>query len=1305
MKRFGIIAVLLAITTILNATNWVSINSNTPVPTKISLVNSNVKSSVVKLQLDGYYMSDVIINNMVTNKIGIQNGTPLLKKGAPDVQKITTSVIIPNMGSTKVSIVSSKFKEYKNIMLTPSKGNLYRDVNPDDVNYEFGEEYSNNSFYPGELASVREPYIMRDYRGQTIVFYPVQYNPVTKILRVYSEIEVEVVTDGIAGINTIDTQKNNKTVSQTFQGIYAKQFINYSTTSSRYTPIAEQGNMLIISYGDFMDAMQPLIDWKIQSGMPVEIVDVATIGGASQIKQYIADYYNNTGVTFVLLVGDAAQVPSSTAGGNDSDNNYVYIVGSDHYPDALIGRFSAQSEGDVNIQVARTIEYEKDPITDPDWYSEAIGIGSDQGPGDDNEYDYEHIRNINDDLLGFTYTYAYELFDGSQGGEDAPGNPSPTDVALAVNSGATIINYTGHGSNTSWGTTGFSNSDVNNLTNVGKWPFIFSVACVNGNFVNNTCFAEAWLRAENNGEPTGAIATIMSTINQSWNPPMCGQDEMDDILTEQYPDNIKRTFAGVALNGCLQMNDEYGTGGDEMTDTWTVFGDPSVMVRTATPQNMTVVTSPILLGTDSYTITCDANGGLAALTNDGEIISTAVVENGQAVFSFTPLTQPGMVDLVITAFNYRPYIGQVEVIAASGPYLVYADHIINDSLGNDNELPEFGEPIFINVGLQNLGIADGVDVDAVISLNDEYMEIIDSTEYYGLIPMNTTVHKANGFEILLANNIPDQHELNFTIVSSDVNDSTWVNEFTIYANAPVLTPLDLIVNDSEFGNDNGQLDPGETATIKIQTTNTGHCVAANVRASLIAYNQYVTVLSGDTILASLSTFGASYPEFDVVVADDAPEGIIAEMRYELESGEYTANRQYYTKIGRVLEDWETGNISKYDWNTDGDLPWVVDNMYPYEGNYDIISGNIGNNQSSEFWIEYEVMAPDSISFYKKVSSETNFDKLKFFIDDVLQDEWSGTTQSWTKEVYPVAQGVRKFSWVYEKDFSGIGGADKAWVDYIELPTMMVTTVYAGPDNQTCEYSNFQCNGTATNYASVQWETSGTGTFDNEQILTPVYTPSEDDITNKNVLLTLSIIDVDGLPASDTMLLEIQYLPMQAQMPEGPEAIDLQTVTQSEYTTLVLQSANNYLWSIFPEDAGVISGDNVTGTVNWNLDYEGEAWVKVAGNNSCGMGEYSDSLLVIVSNPVGITDVNTTIDANIAPNPNNGRFVITVSSTTDNVYNVSLVDVYGKVISKYSNVDFGNGNHSTFNVQNANTGMYFVIIENNHTRVIKKVTIK
>ena len=105
-------------------------------------------------------------------------------------------------------------------------------------------------------------------------------------------------------------------------------------------------------------------------------------------------------------------------------------------------------------------------------------------------------------------------------------------------------------------------------------PFIWSVACQNGLFEYQTCFAEAWLRATNGDEPTGAVATLMSSINQDWDEPMDAQDEMVDLLVA----GAKRTFGGLSMNGCCHMLDQYGLSGDDDFLAWHIFGDPSLRV-------------------------------------------------------------------------------------------------------------------------------------------------------------------------------------------------------------------------------------------------------------------------------------------------------------------------------------------------------------------------------------------------------------------------------------------------------------------------------------------------------------------------------------------------------------------------------------------------------------------------------------------------------------------------------------------------------------------------------------------------------
>ena len=61
---------------------------------------------------------------------------------------------------------------------------------------------------------------------------------------------------------------------------------------------------------------------------------------------------------------------------------------------------------------------------------------------------------------------------------------------------------------------------------------------------------------------------------------------MNDIFVESYEDNIKRTFGGLSFNGCMHMNDNYGSAGDVETLYWTVIGDPSVVVRSDLPADL-----------------------------------------------------------------------------------------------------------------------------------------------------------------------------------------------------------------------------------------------------------------------------------------------------------------------------------------------------------------------------------------------------------------------------------------------------------------------------------------------------------------------------------------------------------------------------------------------------------------------------------------------------------------------------------------------------------------------------------------------
>lgn len=980
-----------------------------------------------------------------------KSGTSILKKGAPDLQKLSTALMIPATADMKVEILAATFHDIADVKIAPSKGNLTRNINPKDVPFIYGEEYQKDAFYPENLAELTNPYILRDVRGQALWIYPVRYNPVTKTLRVYENITLRVFAAGENQENAMQRTSPSQNVDKEFEAIYQQQFVNYAAKTTTYTPVSEEGTMLIICHSAFMGTMKPFVDWKKQKGITTALVDVSTIGlQTTAIKSYIQQYYStHPTLKYVLLVGDNPQIPCMTYNGNPSDNAYAYLQGNDSYPEVFMGRFSAQNVTELQTQIDRTITYEKMPNATATWYNKGLCIASEEGPGDDNEMDYEHEHGLRSQLLAYNYTQVTELYDGTQtqaGYTDAPGNPTATDVVAAIQSGVSIINYTGHGGPTNLVTTDFNVTDAQVLENEGKFPFMWVVGCVSGEFMNTTCLAEACLRAKHpiNGNPTGAIAAMMSTINQSWDPPMEGQDAMNAILTENTAGNIKRTFGGLSFNGCMQMNDAYNTSGAEMTDTWTLFGDPSVMVFTNTPAAMTVTHAlSTMIGTANFTVNCNENGALVSLTQNGEIIGTGNVSNGsvniafaQALYSISPIT------VTVTDYNNVPYIGTVQVNVPNSPFIGLAIQSLDDSQGNNNNLADFSEAVKLNIDAHNYGLQSANNVSATITTSDPYLTITDGNATFGNIANSASVIQNAAYQVQIANNAPDQHNALCTANITDTNGNSWTSTLSILLNAPQLSALTMQINDVS-GNNNGFIDPNETLTLIIHNKNFGHA-AANAMATLAVNNSLITIQNTTVNVGLLSANGGLADATFTITADASiAKGTPLQFTYQLNAGAYQANANYDAVIAPNIINFEPNNTTNITWVNSGNQPWFVSNNSPYEGTNCNQSGAIINSEQSIMAFSYDITQADTISFYRKVSSEEDYDYLYFYVDNVELEKWSGE-KSWERKAYFVTAGIHTFKWKYEKDNYVSSGQDAAYIDYIEVPNGASVVGLANP---------------------------------------------------------------------------------------------------------------------------------------------------------------------------------------------------------------------------------------------------------------------
>ena len=166
------------------------------------------------------------------------------------------------------------------------------------------------------------------------------------------------------------------------------------------------------------------------------------------------------------------------------------------------------------------------------------------------------------------------------------------------------------------------------------------------------------------------------------------------------------------------------------------------------------------------------------------------------------------------------------------------------------------------------------------------------------------------------------------------------------------------------------------------------------------------------------------------------------------------------------------------------------------------SGAIGNSSETLVTLSYEAAEADSIGFYFKVSSESGYDKLYFYIDNQEQANWSGTV-GWTRAQYAITAGNHTFGWKYKKDGSVTGGSDCAWIDFIILPRDNSLAASAGLDVSSCGDEPAHILGYATNYETLNWTTAGDGTFSDATIADPMYTPGTQDLANGSVTLTLT----------------------------------------------------------------------------------------------------------------------------------------------------------------------------------------------------------
>ena len=363
-------------------------------------------------------------------------------------------------------------------------------------------------------------------------------------------------------------------------------------------------------------------------------------------------------------------------------------------------------------------------------------------------------------------------------------------------------------------------------------------------------------------------------------------------------------------------------------------------------------------------------------------------------------------------------------------YVIYDSHVISGGAQ-----PDFGQQIALDLQVKNVGNVTAHNVSVYLSTECPYITPSNSFEVIPTLEGSATVTLYNAFPMYIADDVPNRTKADFILTCTDGTD-TWESKFTIILQAPEFAVVGTVIEDSDG---NGHVDPGETVTAHITVKNAGMAAAPNTRLNIICDLPEISFDQSVFQQGTVNVDDEFTVDFIFTLSEEVELGVAYEIGFTITSGLYTTEGSFAFAVGNVIEDWETGDFSKFEWENDLSRPWTIVTDNPYEGNYCVKSGNIGNNQSSVLKITLDVHSEGEISFYRKVSSEDGYDKLYFFIDGIEQDEWSGEV-SWGEDRYTLMPGQHELAWIYEKDVYVASGSDCAWIDYIVFPPAETITI-------------------------------------------------------------------------------------------------------------------------------------------------------------------------------------------------------------------------------------------------------------------------
>ncbi|MGC9337419.1 MAG: C25 family cysteine peptidase, partial [Candidatus Cloacimonadia bacterium] len=657
----------------------------------ITITKNDYEKLELEIRLPEIISKDVETEKGMFSNLVIPNTYYIGEIGTPKLPALKKLIEVPFEAEVSVQVDDYSVSEFAlsefgiTNPLIPVQPSLPKSVDAKTVEFAYNEQaYQKDQFIETDLATVEVLGVLRGARLARLVVAPVSYNPATGKIRIMNDIKISVNFSG----SDPETTEYIKaaTYSPYFDVVYDRILNSKDHDYPDHPDLTKYPvKYLIVSDPMFEDQLQPFIEWKTKKGFEVIVGYTDEIGSSfNNIQTWLHDHYNagtpeDPAPSFVLLVGDTGQIPAQTGSTTSKATDLYYCsVDGDYFPEMYYGRFSASNPNQLQPQIDRTLYYEQYQFTEPAYLDDVTliaGADATWNPRIGQPTILYGTQNYFNPSYGFDEVHAY--LTNYSGCYDT------------IDDGISLINYTAHGSQTSWSNPNMGQSDVNNLVNVGKYPLAIGNCCLTGDFGYSECFGETWLRATHNttGEPTGAIGYIGSAPSSYWFEdfywavgafPIQGNNDgyvptYDETSWGAYDAPFMSNYVtqdAILFVGNLAVTEAHVQGYPTHVSygpiyywqAYNLLGDPSIVpYLTQGEENDVNFAGMLPIGAESFTVSAEP-GSYVAISMNGVLHGAALVdESGTVDVPIEPFTEAGGADIVVTKPQYQPVLTTVTV--------------------------------------------------------------------------------------------------------------------------------------------------------------------------------------------------------------------------------------------------------------------------------------------------------------------------------------------------------------------------------------------------------------------------------------------------------------------------------------------------------------------------------------------------------------------------------------------------------------------------------------------------------------------